>query len=467
MQPVMVEEPAIGASNVARPCAPLPHAPRTPLPHHDGFHGPAPEDRASPPAAKKGLASPAIERCRTLLSGRGEVSGAKLAAEALGAYRSLAATEVGAFFDRLAGECSSDPDDVRRSAQRYCADPSPANLMCLQRATGTPRLELFRRLNLAPGGTAALVEMRAQLLRGLDRHPAWAVVEAELDHLLRAWFNHGFLVCRRIDARTAPAILEKLVQYEAVHRIRDRRDLLRRLESDRRCYGLFHPALPDDPVIFTELALTRGMSAKVQPLLDPDAPVRDAASCTFALFYSISNCHEGLRGCSFGNSLIRQVVEELRGELPRLKGFATLSPIPGFRRWLAGLAESGEGDRLPDGLAGMLTTLDAPGWLEDRARRAELERALVPLCASYLLRAKQGTEPADPVARFHLANGARLERINWLGDTSAAGMRRSAGITVNYVYGLAELERNHEAYSREGRIRAARRIERLLPGGIG
>jgi len=457
----MVGEPGIGASNVAIPRAPLSHPARTPLPPDDrlpGLPGPSPAPRVSPPVARTNRVARAIACCDILMSARGDVSGAKLAAEALAAYQSLAAPEIGAFFDWLAAGCSSDPADLRRSADEYCADPSPATLLRLQRAGGTPRLELFGRLNLAPGGTAALVEMRGRILRGLDEHPAWAAIEAELDRLLRSWFNHGFLVCRRIDAQTPPEILEKLVQYEAVHKIRDRRDLLRRLESDRRCYGLFHPALPDDPVIFTELSLTRAMGAKVQPLLDADAPVVDAASCTVALFYSISNCHEGLRGFSFGNSLIRLVVEELRRELPRLKSFATLSPIPGFRSWLARIADSGDGAPTHSALGDLLIALDVPDWRGDRAQRAHLERELVPLCAHYLLRAKQGAEPADPVARFHLANGARLERINWLGDISAAGLRRSAGMTVNYVYDLADLERNHEAYTTQGRVSAARRI---------
>jgi len=389
------------------------------------------------------------------------VSGGKCAAEVLAAYRSLRPSAIDAFFDWLAAECSSDPDAIRRSADLYRSDPSASNLRNLQRATQTPRLELFRRLNLAPGGLGALIEMRAHLLRGLDQHPAWGGIEAELDELLRSWFNHGFLACRRIDQQTSPAILEKLIRYEAVHQIRDRRDLQRRLDSDRRCYALFHPALPEDPVIFTELSLTRGMSPRVQPLLDTDAPVLDAASCTFAVFYSISNCHEGLKGFSFGNTLIRSVVEELRAELPRLKRFATLSPVPGFRPWLAGLVGSSNDICRQSKLASLPARLDAPDWMADRAQRMELERALIPLCAYYLLRAKQGTEPADPVARFHLGNGARLARINWLGDTSAAGMRRSAGITVNYVYDLENLERNHEAYSTEGRVRAARRIESL------
>jgi malonyl-CoA decarboxylase len=484
---------AIGASNVASPCAPLAqdagtplaHTASTPLAHttcaphaYTGFAPlaptacppiPTPDDfigaprdgRSAPPADGTDLASLAIERCQALLSRRGEVSGPGLADEALATYRSLAPPAIIAFFDRLVSGWSSDPHDVRRSADAYCANPSAARLRHLQRATETPRLELFRRLNLASGGTDTLIEMRARLIRGLGDHPAWAIMETELDQLLRSWFNHGFLVCRRIDLRTPEAVLEKLVQYEAVHRIRDRHDLERRLGADRRCYALFHPSLPEDPVIFTELALTRGMSAKVQPLLDTGSPVLDAASCTSAIFYSISNCQDGLRGFSFGNFLIRKVVAELRAELPRLKAFATLSPVPGFRSWLAGVAASREGGRADNELDGLLARLDAADWYEDGARSAELERVLVPLCAHYLLRAKQGKEPADPVARFHLANGARLERINWLGDTSSAGMRRSAGMTVNYVYRLADLERNHEAYARHGRARAARGIESL------
>ncbi len=441
---------AIGASNVAPVRASARPPTRTPFLAKNVCA----VDESSP-------ASQLIERCHALLSGRGDVSGAALATDALLGYRSLPASTTDAFFDRLVAEYSSDPDGLRRLADAYSADPSPAHLMQLQRALDTPRVELFRRLNLGAGGTGALIEMRAQCLRGLGTHPAWAVIETELAQLLKSWFNHGFLECRRIDRRTPDAVLEKLIQCEAVHQIRDRRDLLRRLEADRRCYALFHPALPDDPVIFTELALTGGISAHVQPLVDPDAPVLDAARCTSAIFYSISNCHEGLRGFSFGNSLIRQVVKELGGELPRLKTFATLSPVPGFRPWLAGVAGSRGGDHIDDELAGLLGALGEPDWLLDGARSAELERRLVRLCAHYLLRVKHGTEPADPVARFHLSNGARLERINWLGDTSAAGMRRSAGMTANYVYRRADLERNHEAYVRDGRIRAARQIESL------
>jgi malonyl-CoA decarboxylase len=393
--------------------------------------------------------------CHTLLSERGEVSGARVALEALAAYRRLDDTGLRIFFDLLVKEFSPDPGTVGRLADAYTRDPSQANLVKLQHAVEPPRQELLRRLNVAPGGIATIVEMRRRLLRELREHPQWTGIDFDFGHLLNSWFNRGFLELRRIDWRTSALVLEKLIQYEAVHAIQGWGDLRRRLQADRRCYAFFHPALPDEPVIFIEVALTRGISARVQPLLDLDSPALDPASADCAIFYSITNCQEGLRGVSFGNLLIKQVAEDLGREFPRLNTFATLSPIPGFRKWLAGAAEEH-----PE-LAGLNAKLDAPGWLDDEAAAAEMQKTLVRLCAHYLLRAKHGQEPSDPVARFHLGNGARLERLNWLGDTSPAGMRRSAGLMVNYVYRLDEVERNHEAYAREHRVVASRRFEIL------
>jgi malonyl-CoA decarboxylase len=240
-----------------------------------------------------------------------------------------------------------------------------------------------------------------------------------------------------------------------VHAIQGWPDLRRRLQSDRRCYAFFHPVLPDEPVIFIEVALTRGVSTRVQPLLDLHSAIADPTLADCAIFYSITNCQEGLRGVSFGNQLIKQVAADLGREFPRLKTFATLSPVPGFRTWLLEQAV-----RYPE-LAGLLARLQAPGWQQDQKAAAELQRQLIRLCAHYLLYAKQGRDPLDPVARFHLGNGARLERLNWLGDTSDSGMRRSAGLMVNYVYRLDEVERNHESYAKDGRIVAARRFEVL------
>jgi malonyl-CoA decarboxylase len=405
-------------------------------------------------------AARAVALCRALLGERGEASGAALAREALAACGELDAAAREQFFDVLAHEFSPAPEAVGQAADRYRDDPTPANLVRLQKVAESARQELFRRLNMAPGGTAALVEMRRALLRGLEARPQWRALDADLLHLLRSWFNRGFLKLERIDWRTPALVLEKLIRYEAVHAIQGWDDLRRRLQADRRCFAFFHPQLPEEPLIFIEVALTREMSAAVQPLLDVASPVQNPAEARFAMFYSISNCQDGLRGISFGNFLIKQVAEELRRELPRVRKFATLSPIPGFREWLDGarvrlaVGEQGE-QRL-----GLLARLEHADWHRS-AQTPALERLLMPLCAHYLLRAKRGAEPRDAVSRFHLGNGASLERLNWLGDTSASGMQRSAGMMVNYLYRLARVERNHELFVKEHRIAASREIERL------
>jgi malonyl-CoA decarboxylase len=402
-----------------------------------------------------------IALCRSLLSERGEVSGSRLAAEALDAYQELDDRGRRAFFESLIREFSPDPNEVGRAGDAYRSDPSAEHLARLQKVVEPPRQELFRRLNQAPDGTRILVAMRSQVLQESDRTARLKPIAADLAHLFTSWFNRGFLVLRRIDWRTSAVILEKLIQYEAVHQIQGWHDLRRRLETDRRCYGFFHPALPDEPIIFIEVALTRGLSDKVQALLDPDSPVLDAELAEWAIFYSITNCQEGLRGVPFGSFLIKQVVEDVSKDLPRIKKFATLSPVPGFRKWLLDKAAALQTNPKFAPFANAIANLDSPQWMEDGAPRAELQRCLLPLAAYYLTQAKQNQEPLDPVARFHLKNGARLERINWLGDTSASGLQRSAGLTANYVYKLPDVERNHELYVREHKVRASREIEAL------
>jgi malonyl-CoA decarboxylase len=389
------------------------------------------------------------------MSERGEVSGARIAREALAAYQLLDQTARAIFFDLLAKEFSPDPEEVGRVADAYRHDPSQGNLVRLQRAVESPRQELFRRLNMPAGGTGILVDMRRRLLALLPDRPYYAGIDADLGHLLNSWFNRGFLVLQRIDWRTPALVLEKLIRYEAVHEIQGWPDLRRRLEADRRCYAFFHPALPDEPVIFIEVALTRGMSSRVQPLIDLESPVIDPDSANCAIFYSITNCQEGLRGVSFGNLLIKQVAEDLGREFPRLKTFATLSPIPGFRRWLGVVAKD-----QPE-IRALLARLESGRWFDDYAVAADMRRQLVRLCSYYLIHAKQGREPLDPVARFHLGNGARMERLNWLGDVSVMGMRRSVGLMVNYVYRLDDVERDHEVYARDGQIIASRRFKVL------
>src|SRR5260221_3274812 len=377
-----------------------------------------------------------MSHCRALLAESGEYASMAIASDALAAYHALDERAREAFFDLLVSRYSPAPDAVVRAAALYQSNPSPEKLIELQAIVEPERQELFRRLNMAPGGTAALVEMRKTLLKGLREHPAWKLIDFDLMHLLRSWFNRGFLRLERIDWRTPALVLEKLIDYEAVHAIRGWWALARRLEGDRRCFAFFHPQLPDEPIIFIEVALTRGMSAQVQPLLDKGAPLESPLNADCAMFYSITNCQEGLRGISFGNLVIKQVAEELKREFPHLRPFATLSPIPGFRRWLGEVPLAAEHRTL-------LARLEDPAWHLGEVPET-LQKLLSRLCAHYLLLAKQGPEPLDAVARFHLGNGAALERLNWMGDRAQSGMSRSAGLMVNYVYWLAEPEKNPE-----------------------
>jgi malonyl-CoA decarboxylase len=385
-----------------------------------------------------------------------------VAAELLTKYRALDPGAREAFFDVLSDSFLPDPEQVAMAAEAYQRAPSSQTLLRLQSATEPLRQELFRRLNLATGGTAALIEIRRDLLRSLREHPERAGIDADLAHLFRSWFNGGFLVLRRIDWRTSAVVLERLIQYEAVHQIQGWDDLRRRLEADRRCYAFFHPALPDEPLIFIEVALTERMSSTVRPLLDPQAGVLHPSLARCAVFYSITHCQEGLRGISFGSLLIKQVVEDLQRSYPNLKTFATLSPIPDFRKWLASVAGPPDGI-LPNAKAAALLTRLESGAVRptDPDASESIKDDLIRLCAYYLTHARHGKAPFDPVARFHLANGARLDRLNWLGDLSETGIRRSFGLMANYVYDLDDLERNHELYARAYTVVASRDIERL------
>ncbi|WP_376094135.1 malonyl-CoA decarboxylase [Roseomonas sp. CCTCC AB2023176] len=408
-----------------------------------------------------GASVPPLERAKglatSLLAERGEASGAAVARELMTALRELSPADREAFHLFLATGFDPEPKRLRAAAEAYLADPSPANVSKLSAASEPPRQELLRRMNMSPGGTAALVELREGLLKRVAKEPALGPLDADLKHLFTSWFNRGFLQLRRIDWQTPAAILEKLIRYEAVHEIQGWEDLRRRLEADRRCYGFFHPALPNEPLIFVEVALVAGLAAAVQPLLsriDEDGAAARAAEADTAIFYSISNCQEGLRGISFGNFLIKQVVEDLKAELPQLKTFSTLSPVPGLRRWLDGqAAEGGE-------MAEMKEELDRVGTALDTLHGDALRPALMRACALYLTEPPPGR--MDPVARFHLGNGARLERINWLGNTASKGIKESYGLMVNYLYDRDDIEKNHEAFVRGGTVARSSRVNALL-----
>jgi malonyl-CoA decarboxylase len=400
--------------------------------------------------------------CEALLSGRGEASGVALARDVLTSYAALAEEERLSFFEELHGRFGPDREKVAAAAHAVIEDPGDDTRLRRLHAVSEPRRqELIRRLNLAPGGTSALVRMRKDLIAALRDNPGLREVDQDFEHLFSSWFNRGFLVMQRIDWSTPAVILERIIRYEAVHEIRDWDDLRRRIDpADRRLYAFFHPALVDDPLIFVEVALTRAIPDAIPPILAEGRAEIAAVDAGTAVFYSISNCQEGLRGISFGNFLIKQVVEELRRDLPNLKTFVTLSPVPGFRAWLS-RALKDEGSP-----ASALVSADLRAALEEGGPAPLPEDVREPmraLCAHYLVREKRGgARPLDPVARFHLGNGARLERVNWNADPSPNGLRQSYGLMVNYLYDLGEIEKNHEAFAANGVVAAASGVTRLL-----
>ena len=412
-------------------------------------------------AIRGGARGDIADLARQLLSRRGELSGVTIAQQIVECYDRLSANEKSAFFHLIATEFGPDVDEVRTAATSFLETADPAMLSKLARLAESPRREFFRRLNLAPGGTATMVAMRAELLPLAADDPVLRPVDEDLAYLLNSWFNRGFLVLRRIDWSTPANILEKIIQYEAVHEIHDWDDLKRRLDPlDRRCFAFFHPALAEEPLIFVEVALTDGGAPSVQALLSEErSPQADKP--TTAIFYSISNCQAGLTGISFGNFLIKQVVTDLASEQPQLRRFITLSPLPGFRSWINRLmaAENGSAPEIRE----LLARLEEPAWIEDGAARDGLADALMPLAARYLMQEKrQNGQPIDPVARFHLGNGARIERLNWLGDTSPRGLGQSAGVMVNYLYDPKDIERQHEDYAERGTIAASPAVRKLL-----
>jgi malonyl-CoA decarboxylase len=400
--------------------------------------------------------------CQELLDHRGEAAGLALAGEILSDYQALSTEQRVEFFELLSERFEASPQVILDAADAYRAAPRFETLSALAAAVESPRRELLRRLNMVPHGTAELVRMRGQLLSLVHERPAVRPLESDLRHLLTAWFNRGFLVMDRIDWSSSANVLEKIIAYEAVHEINGWDDLRTRLAGDRRCFAFFHPAMPDDPLIFVQVALTDEIARSIEPLIARNRLIVDDRDADSAVFYSISNCHDGLRGISFGHFLIKQVIEELRRDLDNVKRFATLSPVPGLCRWITNTPIEALPQELEADLAMARRILDDSQAGDLREIGEDAEAVPLRLCAYYLLEAKADGEPIDPVARFHLGNGASLERINWLADSSRAGIERSAGIMVNYVYRLKDIEKNHELYFADGTIVAAAAVRKLL-----
>ena len=376
-----------------------------------------------------------------LIGAEGEVTGLTIAQQLLAGYRAADDAEKLDFFRHLAEEMTISPDAIRAALDAYEQGQSKASYRAYVEVSEPPRQELIRRLNRVPGATRMLVRMRTDLLRLGGEDDALEALDLDFRHLFASWFNRGFLVLRPISWESPAHILEKIIAYEAVHAINSWDDLRDRLEpADRRCFAFFHPAMPDEPLIFVEVALTRGIPGSIQMLLAEERAPLAAEDADTAVFYSISNCQAGLAGISFGNSLIKQVTEDLSAELPNLKTFVTLSPIPTLTRWMA---EQG---------------ID-PNGLDDDGLKAA--------AAQFLLTAKRDDGmPYDPVARFHLGNGAYVHAVHAGADMSSKGLSESAGAMVNYRYEAESFAENHERFVGQKEVVASKAVRALVKAPV-
>ena len=404
-------------------------------------------------AAAQAPSGDLLAKCRQLIHHRGEASGLALAAEVITDYQTLDAANQIRFFEALGSAFDPDPEGIIAAADAYKTGPTAEQLTALGKAIEAPRVKLFRRMNMAPNATSVLVKMRGRLLQLLPEYPELKRVDTDLKHQFVSWFNRGFLELRAIDWNSPAAVLERIIHYESVHAIQGWDDLRSRLRENRLCFAFFHPAMPDDPLVFVEVALTSGIPTAIAPLIDKTAEPADAKDLDTVVFYSISNCHPGLAGVSFGNFLIKQVVEEVGKRFPNAKRYVTLSPVPGFCQWLSSQSEVADLDihelRTLAKVHGTDTT--DPRW-----------EAVLALCAKYLTKERSGGLARDPVARFHLGNGASLHAIHWAADLSDKGLQQSIGLMVNYLYDLNSIEENHDAYFDQGEVAMSRSVARLI-----
>lgn len=449
----------------------------------DAWRGIAGGDRV--PVSRDGTLEPRdVERIRTLFNECLEARGGEVSARARAAtlgqlYLDLSDDGKRAFLQVLAEGFAADAAalDKAMAAVQSASDPAARHKAerKLRQVLTPPRQRLLTQFTSLPQGVKFLVDMRADALRFRKDSAELAILDADLEDIFVSWFDVGFLELQRITWNSPAALLEKLIAYEAVHAIESWDDLRNRLDADRRCYAFFHPRMPLEPLIFVEVALVKGMAGNVQALLDQSQPVLDAKDADTAIFYSISNTQVGLRGISFGNFLIKRVVDDLSRDLPNLKQFSTLSPIPGFRKWLDEAVAKGTPDLVTaDGREALGQALGQrfskgqlpallkdQAWVENKPLADALRPVLLRLCARYLLTAQDNGKPRDPVARFHLSNGASVHRLNWLGDRSRNGLKQAAGLMVNYLYRLDDIDQNHERFTRDGTIAASGEVKRL------
>jgi malonyl-CoA decarboxylase len=371
------------------------------------------------------------------------------------------------FLRLLAGDFAPDDEILNKLSKEYIKVKDGDNKeklrleIAMRNALITPRSVILRQFTALPDGFKFLINMREDLLPVVGDDVSLKGLEYDLKSILFAWFDIGLLDMQEITWKSPAALLEKLIEYEAVHSVASWDDLKNRLDSDRRVFAFFHNKMPLEPLIFVHVALVNGMSDNIQQLLDEKSPVIEREKADTAIFYSISNAQKGLVGISFGNFLIKRVVGVLTSEMKNIKNFSTLSPIPTFRNWLELQLANSDNELVNGNEKELLATLDTQ-WHKDKKLSALLKPVLLRLCTHYLLNEKKNDKPADPVCNFHLSNGARLERLNWLADTSAKGLKQSAGMMANYYYKLSEIDENHEEFMAHGKIVSSKNIRNLL-----
>ncbi len=397
--------------------------------------------------------------CQTLLSRKGEASGTALAKEIVDAFNRMSAKEQWGFLNILTKDFGPDTKAISEAANKFLKTRDFESMRVLASSLDSPRADLIRMINFAPGGIAAIIKMRELVLADLKKDKSFLPLEADLFHLLSSWFNRGFLEFQQINWNTPAAILEKIIAYEAVHEIKDWRALRRRLAEDRSCFAFFHPALHHEPLIFVQVAFTKGIARKIQPLLNEAEIEAYGSQADTAIFYSISNAQTGLKGISFGSFLIKQVVDHISKEMPEIKTYSTLSPIPKFRKWLEKNYMNRKDSVFTEEEKALL---GKPDWFGDKDTRKQLKKPLTKVCANYLVLEKKGQLPYDPVTRFHLGNGAEIENINWEADISDHGIEQSFGLMVNYKYTPAHIVSNHESYVNEGKICYSSKVKKLI-----
>jgi malonyl-CoA decarboxylase len=401
-----------------------------------------------------------LKLCEDLISHKGVASGIALAREVVSRYGALSEKEKLTFFRELQRRTGPNLSVISKAAAEFSKNPTESSLDTLSKIIRSNRLKLFSRMNMAPKGTQAIVAMREDLLGFIPLHPELKSIDNDLRVLLTTWFNPGFLTLKKIDWDTEASVLEKIIQYEAVHYIASWNDLKKRLLLNRKCFAYFHPALEDEPLIFVEVALTRGISSSIQAIISEGNDINTDGNT--AIFYSINNCQKGLTKIPLGNFLIKMVVTQLAAEVPSVKTYSTLSPIPGFADWLRNELKSGKSKTISSNEQKILKMIEDSNWFNDKKKCGELKKPLIKACANYLVSVKRNDKPLNAVARFHFGNGAQLYRINWMGNTSDHGIEESLGLMVNYLYDLKQIESNHEAYVQRGKLAVSKSVRSAM-----